>query len=74
MRVYLNKGRISSSIPRVTTGKRLYCFHIWHDAVRERPQADVEFKAKCGEVWTSSIMAYVQDTARRDRERSAVQG
>lgn len=85
MRVYLAGGRVSSSIPRTSTGKRLYCFHLWHDAPRDRETADAEFASKWGEKWTHGLMGYVQFKAserngenltdwRPDDECSAVQG
>lgn len=73
-RVYLAGGRVSSAIPRVLTGKRLFCFHIWHEATREREQADKEFAAKWGEPYTVGWMDYIQVRAQRDRNRDAVQG
>lgn len=72
MRIMMAGGRVSSAIPRVTTGKRLLCFHIWHDSIRDREVADTEFKSKWGEKWTAGIMEYAKFRGENDREDHAV--
>ena len=74
MRVMLAGGRVSSAIPRISTGKRLLCFHIWHDSVRDRGVADVEFATKWGEKWTCGIMEYAKYRGECDSENHTVQG
>mgnify|MGYP001603510589 CR=1 FL=1 len=72
MRVMMAGGRISSAVPRHSTGKRLLCFHIWHEATREREQADKEFAAKWGEKWTQGIMEYAKHRGECERKDRAV--
>lgn len=57
MRVVQDGGYISSTIPRVSTGKRLCCFHLWHDNGCSPEKARGEFKARWGETFTHQLSA-----------------
>lgn len=55
LRVALAGGRVSSAIPRISTGKRLHCFHQFHENNCNMQQAIREFSAKWGEGWTDTF-------------------
>ena len=63
LRVILDGGAVSSAIPRASTGRRLQCFHLWHDAPRGEEQAHAEFIAKWGERFSQTLV----DTMRAQR-------
>lgn len=55
-RVILDGGHVTSHIRRKSTGRRLYCFHIWHRAPRGDKQAKREWAAKWGEEFSATWM------------------
>lgn len=55
IRVALAGGRLSSAIPRISTGLRLHCFHQFHENHISREQADTEFTDKWGEPWSDGL-------------------
>ena len=55
-RVILDGGHVTSHISRVSTGKRLYCYHIWHRAPRGDKQAKREWTGKWGEEFSATWM------------------
>lgn len=55
-RVILDGGHVTSGIRRLSTQRRLYCYHIWHRAPRGDKQAKREWIAKWGEEFSASWM------------------
>lgn len=71
LRVMLAGGRVSSAIPRVRDGKRLHCFHLWHEAGRDMEQAKQEFIAVWGEEWSRELWQRVMKIGGGDIETRA---
>lgn len=55
-RVILDGGHVTSAIKRLSTDKRLYCYHIWHRAPRGEKAAKREWMAKWGEEFSATWM------------------
>jgi glycosyltransferase involved in cell wall biosynthesis len=55
LRVAMSGGRISSAIPRASTGQRLHCFHIFHENHISKQKATEEFVAKWGVEWSDRL-------------------
>ena len=55
-RVILDGGHVTSAIKRLSTDKRLYCYHIWHRAPRGEKAAKREWIAKWGEEFSATWM------------------
>ena len=55
-RVILDGGHVTSAIRRMSTGRRLYCYHIWHRAPRGDKQAKREWTAKWDEEFSATWM------------------
>lgn len=55
-RVILDGGHVTSAIRRLSTDKRLYCYHIWHRAPRGEKAAKREWIAKWGEEFSATWM------------------
>ena len=49
-------GLIFSDVRRVRNGKRLVCFHPYHDAPRDKETAELQFFNKWGETWSMDMM------------------
>lgn len=57
MRVFQAGGYITSTVRRISNGKRLITTHQWHDnGVPNRDQANKEFAAKWGEPFTHDLL------------------
>lgn len=56
VRVILNLGHVTSVVGRASTGKRLHCFHIWHESPRGSDIAKQEWIAKWGEEFSQDFM------------------
>jgi glycosyltransferase involved in cell wall biosynthesis len=54
-RVILDGGHVTSNIAR-TDGKRLYCFHVWHENNCDKERAKSEWCAKWGEEFGDPFM------------------
>lgn len=73
LRVIKDGGFISSSIQRVLTPTRLYCFHPWHLSQRSHYHAEKEFSSKWGEPFSQDLMLRTiqENTHVRDSNRDA---
>lgn len=70
LRVAAAGGIVSSAIPRTSTGKRLFCFHLWHENNCDRAQAEREFVAKWGEPWSNNLYHRIRGEANEYHARA----
>lgn len=60
LRVVLAGGRMSSAIKRVTDGKRLHCFHQFHENHCDKQKAMAEFESKWGDPWSDVLFMQIR--------------
>lgn len=59
-RVILSGGHVTSNIARSSDGKRLYCFHIWHENNCDKEKAAAEWQSKWGEPFSDSFVRHLR--------------